>query len=97
MAAWRGPDTEDSELKTKYTAKIRATMIGENLVQNCKAQTFLNEGLKYYMSEYGGFEVNNEPLTEDDREQIWKELVKNNSHYACHTGEAIKLLLKLQE
>ena len=46
---------------------------------------------------WGNFEVNTKPLTEDDKEQIWKEHVINNSHYTCHTSEAIKLLLKLQE
>ena len=93
MAAWRGPDSENSELKTKYTAKIRATILGEELMENTHKDTYGSQ--KYFINEpSGGFEVNDEPLTEDDKEQIWKETA---GHYASHTGEAIKLLLKLQE
>jgi len=94
MAAWRGPDSDNPELKTKYTAKIRATILGEKLMQHiCKG---VYDGYtKYFMIDrFGGFEVNNKPLTIEDTSQIWKETA---GHYAGHTIEAIKLLLKLQE
>ena len=92
IAAWRGPDSENENIKTKYTAKIRYAIVGE--VLPLEKMLDLNNKTKYHVpTACGGFEVNPEPLTTEDN--VWKD--NQGSHFNGHTTWAIELLLKLQE